>query len=171
MINISFKPGALEKIMRTNARTRLGWERLEEVAGKYDVVGARILDVGIHGDIRPGGHKYMFKEASYETIDIDPDVQPMHVGDIREMVFEDETFDMVICYAVLEHVLKDRDKAYKELLRVVKIGGTLCILVPTTLDRETEPSSSVTLQELKDAYPGAVIKTFEDNNRYVEVVK
>jgi len=54
---------------------------------------------------------------------------------------------------------------------VGKVGGTLCILVPTTLDRETEPSSSVTLQELKDAYPGAVIKTFEDNNRYVEVVK
>ena len=73
----------IKDLMRQNARSRAGWERLEAVAKRYDVEGNRVLDIGIHGDVYPGGHAYMFDNASYETLDIDDRVLPTHVGDLR----------------------------------------------------------------------------------------
>ena len=52
------------------------------------------------------------------------------VQDIRAISFEDNSFDMVICSEVLEHVA-DVDATLKELTRLLKPGGNLLISVPS----------------------------------------
>ena len=173
MINLTFKPGALEKIMRANARKRSGWQRLEELAKIYDEPENRVLDVGIHGDVYPGGHKYMFSKASYETVDIDPNVMPTHVADIREMPFSDGTFDMIICHSVIEHVLERRKEAYGELYRVLRGGGVLVYFIPSVLKNESEPAKYVSRTELLDAHKELDydFRVLEDGNMYLEIRK
>lgn len=52
------------------------------------------------------------------------------VGDIQNMtMFEDESFDTVLCTQVLEHV-PTPDDAFKEMARVLKPGGVLILSAP-----------------------------------------
>ncbi|WP_297984554.1 class I SAM-dependent methyltransferase [uncultured Chryseobacterium sp.] len=50
-------------------------------------------------------------------------------ADILDLPFEDESFDIVICNHVLEHIEDDR-KAMRELYRVMKKGGWGILQVP-----------------------------------------
>ncbi len=50
-------------------------------------------------------------------------------ADILDLPFEDETFDVVICNHVLEHIVDDT-KAMSELYRVMKKGGWGIVQVP-----------------------------------------
>lgn len=50
-------------------------------------------------------------------------------ADICALPFEDETFDLILCNHVLEHIPDDH-KAMSELYRVLKKGGTLIAQVP-----------------------------------------
>lgn len=50
-------------------------------------------------------------------------------GVAEYLPFKDETFDILICYTVLEHVM-DVEKSIKEMLRVLKRGGILYLVVP-----------------------------------------
>ena len=61
-------------------------------------------------------------------------------GDITQLEFADNSFDMVICNHVLEHIKDDRC-AMRELYRVCRSGGTAILMVPMDLDR------SITLEE------------------------
>lgn len=51
------------------------------------------------------------------------------VGEIKKNIFEDNSFDTVICCEVLEHV-SDLDFAIKSLLRLAKSKGRIIISVP-----------------------------------------
>lgn len=66
------------------------------------------------------------KEAIAIAKDTNPSVKYVQ-GDICEMPFEDNTFDLVICTEVLEH-LPNPEKALSELKRVS--NGNLLITVP-----------------------------------------
>lgn len=61
--------------------------------------------------------------------------------DIHEMPFDDQTFDVVFCNHVMEHVADDR-KAMKEILRVMKPGGWSIIQIPIF-----NPRPEVTLED------------------------
>ncbi|HTX97509.1 MAG TPA: class I SAM-dependent methyltransferase [Mycobacterium sp.] len=50
-------------------------------------------------------------------------------GDALSLPYADHTFDCVIASEILEHVTED-DTAIAELIRVLKVGGTLAISVP-----------------------------------------
>ncbi|MFO7752099.1 MAG: class I SAM-dependent methyltransferase [Desulfobacteraceae bacterium] len=50
-------------------------------------------------------------------------------SDIRDLPFQTEIFDTVICSEVLEHIDQD-EKAVKELVRVLKPGKILAVSVP-----------------------------------------
>jgi SAM-dependent methyltransferase len=54
------------------------------------------------------------------------------VGDALSLPYADETFDCVIASEILEHVPQD-DAAIAELIRVLKVGGTLAVSVPRWL--------------------------------------
>lgn len=55
--------------------------------------------------------------------------------DITNIKCEDNSFDVIFCYHVLEHIPDDR-KAMQELLRVMKNTGWAIIMVPIRLDFE-----------------------------------
>jgi len=54
------------------------------------------------------------------------------LGDALRLPYADETFDCVIASEILEHVPQD-DAAIAELIRVLKVGGSLAISVPRWL--------------------------------------
>ncbi len=78
-----------------------------------------------------------FKNLSnlhYITADIDSPLADVQV-DIMDIHFEDATFDVILCYHVLEHVPNDQ-KAVSELYRVLKPGGWGIIQSPINLSYE-----------------------------------
>ncbi len=54
------------------------------------------------------------------------------LGDALNLPYADETFDCVIASEILEHIPQD-DEAIAELVRVLKVGGTLAVSVPRWL--------------------------------------
>jgi ubiquinone/menaquinone biosynthesis C-methylase UbiE len=92
----------------------------------YNLIKAQEeLDCKCFGvDPDPGGHgvgRYDYKES--QELNIQP-------GFAENIPFEDNSFDVVICSHVLEHV-KDKSKSLQEINRVLKEGGVLIIGMPT----------------------------------------
>jgi O-antigen biosynthesis protein len=52
-----------------------------------------------------------------------------HVGSLHELPFADASFDMAVCFEVIEHV-EEQPRAIAELRRVLKPGGVLAISSP-----------------------------------------
>ncbi len=77
----------------------------------------KVLEVGI-------GNGFLFKylkerKINIITLDIDKRLNPDIVGNILNMPFEDNSFDVVACYEVLEHLpYKNFYKALSEIFRV-----------------------------------------------------
>lgn len=88
--------------------------------------GDKLLDVGA------GMCEYKelceSKGYKYHAIDMD-ERSPAQKGDICNIPFPSNTFDVLLCIDVLEHV-KDDKKAAKELYRVLKEDGLLILHVP-----------------------------------------
>ena len=84
------------------------------------------------------------KNLDYVTADIESPLAKVKM-DIHEIPFEENTFDVVFCNHVLEHVNDDK-KAVKEINRVLKPGGWAILQVPffPPLKKETFEDSSVT---------------------------
>jgi len=53
----------------------------------------------------------------------------LSVADITRLPFKNNTFDIVICSEVLEHVPEEK-KAAREIIRILKPGGDLVVSVP-----------------------------------------
>ena len=56
-------------------------------------------------------------------------------ADICDLPFENNSYDLVLCNHVLEHVSNDK-LAIRELFRVLKKGGVLIAQVPLDLNRK-----------------------------------
>jgi len=80
----------------------------------------KTLDVGS----RSGRHKEWFPDVF--SVDIDPASKPDMVADAQALPFPDNSFGVVICREVLEHV-KDPKQVLAELYRVLQPGGTLLL--------------------------------------------
>ena len=81
------------------------------------------------------------------------------VGDALALPYDDGTFDVVIASEILEHVPED-DAAIAELVRVLKVGGTLAVTVPRWLPethllaavrRSTTPTKAATSASTRPA--------------------
>jgi SAM-dependent methyltransferase len=90
---------------------------------------AKILDVGAgEGSIveryRLKGYDVVGVDSAYES-------ETVRRADLLGLPFEAETFDVVLCLDVLEHVeLLDQPKALSEIARVMKPGARLLLTVP-----------------------------------------
>lgn len=95
----------------------------------------------------------------YISIDLSSGIA-MQNQDLTKLGFADNSFDLVLCYHVLEHIVDDR-KAMKELYRVTKPGGLAIIQTPVEYDREK------TFEDLNITTPDARRKLFgqEDHVR------
>lgn len=83
------------------------------------------------------------KNIDYTTTDLNSPLADVK-ADICALPFEDNTYDLIICNHVLEHIPDDL-KAMSELLRVLKPGGLAILQVPYQADRqETFQDDSIT---------------------------
>ena len=69
-----------------------------------------------------------YKHWNYTTTDLYSPLADV-VADICDLPFEDQTYDLILCNHVLEHIPDDL-KAMNELYRVLKKGGKLIAQVP-----------------------------------------
>jgi len=83
-------------------------------------------------------YKPLFNESDYKTFDYDASTGADIVGDIHDIPLSDDSFDSVICSSVLEHV-KDPRKAVKEIHRILKPGGAVFVMVPSTYPYHARP--------------------------------
>jgi SAM-dependent methyltransferase len=90
---------------------------------------------------------------SYTTADLESPIADVKV-DIRDMhVFKDNTFDIIICNHVLEHI-DDELKALNELRRIMKPGGKAFLQVPIdyTLEHTFEDPSITDKKEREKVF-------------------
>lgn len=80
---------------------------------------------------------YRFNDLEHEyiTADLNSPIADIR-ADITDLPFEENTFDIIFCNHVLEHI-QDDTKAMKELYRVMKKGGMGVFQIPQDLNRET----------------------------------
>lgn len=74
------------------------------------------------------------ENLDYTTGDLESPIADVHF-DVQAIPFSDETFDVVICNHVLEHV-DDDTKAMSEIYRILKPGGFAILQVPQDADAE-----------------------------------
>lgn len=75
------------------------------------------------------------KNLDYTTTDLLSPLADVK-ADICDLPFEDNSFDIILCNHVLEHI-PDDTKAMQELFRVLKPGGMGIFQIPQDLKRET----------------------------------
>ncbi len=86
-------------------------------------------------------------EGFYYTKDIS-------IIDITELDYKDNSFDLILCNHVLEHIPEDR-KAMEELFRVLRSGGYAILQVPISVILEkTYEDSSITRPKDREKYFG-----------------
>ncbi|USD25757.1 class I SAM-dependent methyltransferase [Flagellimonas marinaquae] len=77
-----------------------------------------------------------FKELEnleYTTTDLNSPLADVK-ADICDLPFKDDTFDVILCNHVLEHIPNDT-KAMQELFRVMKLGGWGIFQIPQDINR------------------------------------
>lgn len=120
----------------------------------FDMLGVRPNDVALDAGCGFGRHSFEYIKRGALVFSMDMDMESLrkarfslaqiaragqahgqaryltHVGDALRLPFKTETFDRIICAEVMEHV-NDDHQACREMVRVLKKGGTIAITVPT----------------------------------------
>lgn len=92
------------------------WHQLDEVVS---LEPDTVLEVGPG----PGLFKAMASAfgVTVETLDLDPELNPDHVGSATNMPFDDNSYDLVCAFQMLEHLpFEESRKAFREMVRVAK---------------------------------------------------
>ncbi len=121
-------------------RHRLIWLFLKQKTNFFDA-SLKVLHIAPE---QPFIKKFKaLKKLDYITADLLSPIADVKM-DIRDMPFEDNTFDVLMCNHVLEHI-DDELKATREIYRVLKPGGWAILQVPldSTLEVTYENASIV----------------------------
>lgn len=112
-----------------------------------------------------------FKDIDYWSVDLNPEIYHGRVRkavDITDIPFDDNSFDLIMCTHVLEHIPDDR-KAMSELYRVLKPKTGIAFLnvplfnIPTTFE-----NPEYNTPELRLKYYGQVDHVRKYGQDYVE---
>lgn len=106
------------------ARDRRLWQILKE---QYIKSNIQVLDFSPSRPIYRNWKKE--KNVNHIASDLSGDFMADVAYDITQIVEKENTFDLIICYHILEHVIDDV-KAMSELYRVLKPNGTVLIQTP-----------------------------------------
>ncbi len=82
---------------------------------------------------------------NYVTTDLSGNFIADNKFDITNIAVNDQSFDLVICYHILEHIIDDL-QAMKELYRILKFSGT-CIIQTPFKSGEIYEDYSITAKE------------------------
>ena len=72
--------------------------------------------------------EWLEQRTDYTSTDLEGGMVP---ADIQHLPFDNNSFDLIVCAHVLEHVQDDRE-ALRELERVLRPGGSALVMVPIT---------------------------------------
>ncbi|WP_205214872.1 class I SAM-dependent methyltransferase [Altererythrobacter sp. ZODW24] len=118
-------------------RHRLLWLFLKERTDIFTRTGGKMLHVAPEECLRD----HFAKQFAGDYLTADFLVSNVDVKmDIQDIQFPDETFDVIYCSHVLEHVDDDR-KAMREFRRVLKKDGWAILLVPISAEKTYEDPS------------------------------
>lgn len=92
----------------------------------------KILDVGGGKPFQKYLKKYQswFKNSGFQTLDCNNYYKPTILGDIHDIPAKDNSYDAILCLAVLEHV-DNPIMAVKEIYRILKNRGCGLFFVPS----------------------------------------
>jgi SAM-dependent methyltransferase len=91
------------------------------------------------------------KNLDYTTGDYNSPIADIHF-DLHQAPFADNTYDVIFCNHVLEHV-EDADQCMRELYRIMKPGGWGIFQVPLDTAREkTYEDRSITSPEQRELH-------------------
>ncbi|NTW52165.1 MAG: class I SAM-dependent methyltransferase [Chlorobiaceae bacterium] len=98
----------------TKGRWSSIWHQIDEL---IQLNPEKVLEIG------PGSgvfkHVASLYGISVETLDLDPELKPDHVGSITDLPFDDGSYDLVCAFQVLEHLPYQKSlDAFKEMERV-----------------------------------------------------
>lgn len=115
----------------SNDRERLIYTYLKEVKKIFAAKNLKILHIAPEKNLSKKILAFGFEDYVCADLFTEGYVYPSHVKNINVMniPYPDNTFDIVICNHVLEHIDMDL-KAMKEILRVLKTGGEAILQVP-----------------------------------------
>lgn len=123
-----FNPNGIDLKRRYDSRcpncSSLERHRLAYMVMKDKLKNPKTLHVAPEPSIEP-----WLKRISASYISIDLYNEAMMKMDLTDMTFEDNTFSLIWCSNVLEHIPAD-DKAINEMYRVCEPGGMAAIQVP-----------------------------------------
>ncbi len=105
--------------------------KMQYIAGFLSKIpkNTRILDAGCGEGVLVEEYRH----AGYDIRGLDQNYASEYVvkGDIKNIPFDDGTFDLVLCLDVLEHLhYDDQFRALVEIHRILKTNGTLLLAIP-----------------------------------------
>lgn len=115
------------------SRTRLR-EWVQRAAQRGTGDGFRVLDAGAG----PAPYRDLFGHVSYETADFEAYAGTDHVCDLAALPMADESYELILCTQVLEHV-PDPLAVLKELRRVLVPGGEVWVSAPLFYAEHQQP--------------------------------
>ena len=93
------------------------------------------------------------KNWDYLTFDLNSPIADIK-GDLTSTNFKDESFDLIICNHVLEHIEDDKS-ALNEIYRILKYNGISILQVPMNVKRKnTFEDSSIKSKNQREKYFG-----------------
>lgn len=129
---VSSRPNVLCPVCLSLERHRLIWLYLEKQSD-FMTKPRKLLHVAPEQCFYNRFKQY--KHIEYITVDLESPIADYHF-DLHEIPFEENSFDMILCNHVLEHVADDR-KVMSEFLRVLRPGGFAILQVPLEPHRES----------------------------------
>lgn len=109
------------------------------------------------------------KNLDYTTADLCSPIADLQL-DVTDIQQPANTFDVVICNHVLEHV-NDANKAFAEIKRILKPGGWAILLVPINPDVETFEDPSVTDPKERERLFGQYDHVRQFGRDYADVLR
>jgi len=105
------------------SRDRRLWQIIEKNYLKNDI---KVLDFSPSRSLY---RKWKKQNVTYKATDLSGDFISDNQYDITAIPERNETFDLIVCYHVLEHIIDDK-AAMKELYRVLKATGIVLVQTP-----------------------------------------
>ena len=109
------------------------------------------------------------KNLDYTTADLDSPIADLHL-DVTAIDQPSDTYDVVICNHVLEHV-SDANKAFSEIKRILKPDGWAILLVPINPDVDTFEDPSITDPKERQRLFGQYDHVRQFGRDYAEVLR
>ena len=109
------------------------------------------------------------KNLDYTTADLDSPIADLHL-DVTAIDQPSDTYDVVICNHVLEHV-DNANNAFSEIKRILKPGGWAILLVPINPDVDTFEDPTITDPKERERLFGQYDHVRQFDRDYAEVLR